>query len=197
MQLAGEAIGPITEAIGRDTEAINEKIEQHTKNVEKAAQAGPAAISSAQIVARAIASDMEGYAQALKPSIKKMAEVSQTFSDSSLAWLSRLEPTSDKEEIETYRDSLTELKANLTGTRDSMAGFREAIANTQGWSARVDKANRKVMSELDTLINTLDYLLAFTSRAGEVAEEKLREAERASSEPEDDDTSDNPAEPIA
>ncbi len=198
MQLAGEAIGPITEAIGRDTEAINEKIEQHTKNVEKAAQAGPAAISSAQIVARAIASDMEGYAQALKPSIKKMAEVSQTFSDSSLVWLSRLEPTSaNKEEIETYRDSLTELKANLTGTRDSMAGFREAIANTQGWSARVDKANRKVMSELDTLINTLDYLLAFTSRAGEVAEEKLREAERASSEPEDDDTSDNPAEPIA
>ena len=102
-----------------------------------------------------------------------MAEVSQTFSDSSLVWLSRLEPTgANKEEIETYRDSLTELKANLTGTRDSMAGFREAIANTQGWIARVDKANRKVMSELDTLINTLDYLLAFTSRAGEVADRR-------------------------
>ena len=37
-----------------------------------------------------------------------------------------------------------------------MAGFREAIVGTHGWSTRVDRANRKVVSELDSLINTLE-----------------------------------------
>jgi len=195
IQSAGEAIGPIGEKITKDTEAINEKIQLHTKNIEKAASAGSGSVSAAQIVARALAADMEGYAQALKPSIKEMAEVAQTFSDSSLVWLSRLESSpSNLEEIQTYRNQLADLKDTLTGTRDSMVGFREAILGTQGWSTRVDRANRKVVSELDALITTLDYLLAFTSRADEIADEKLREGERVD---DGDGPREAPAEPAS
>jgi hypothetical protein len=179
MQSAGEAIGEIGEKISGDTAVINEKIELHTKNIEKAVAAGSGGISAAQVIARAVASDMESYAQALKPSIKEMSEVAQTFSDSSLVWLSRLEPTEPNlEEIRAYAADLSGLKATLTKTRGSMAGFRDAIAALEGWSVRVDRANRKVISEIDALLTTLDYLLAFTSRGGEIADEKLQEGER-------------------
>ena len=55
-----------------------------------------------------------------------------------------------------------------------MLGFRGAIESTKGWSARVDRANHKVMAEIDKLVSSFDYLLASASRGREIIEEKLQ-----------------------
>jgi hypothetical protein len=47
------------------------------------------------------------------------------------------------------------------------------MGGIKGWSARVDRANRKVSAQIENFINGLEYLLAWTSRASEIIDEKL------------------------
>ena len=83
MVTASEATVSIGERIGNETEAIGTKIGHHTKSIEKAANASSGSIPAAQIVARALASDLENYADSLKGPVQEMDEVSHLFSDSS------------------------------------------------------------------------------------------------------------------
>lgn len=171
---AADSLGVIGEAISGETASITGKISIHSENLQKAANANSGSIPAAQIVARALADDLEAYAQGLKTPIDEMEDVSHVFSDSSLVWLSRVEITEDnRAELEQYNGSLGGLRDTLGETRASMTGFKEAIDGVKGWSARVDRANRKVLTEIDKLINILDYLLASVSRGQGIAEEKL------------------------
>ncbi len=178
MMAASEATMSIGERISSETEAITTKIGHHTKSIEKAASASSGTIPAAQIVARALAGDLENYAQSLKEPVREMNEVSHLFSDSSLVWLSRIEITSDNRgEVKDFAQNLSNLQDSITQTRESMLGFREAIESTKGWSARVDRANRKVIAQIDNLVSSFDYLLASTSRGREIIEEKLADVE--------------------
>jgi hypothetical protein len=171
---AAESIGVAGEKFNVETEAIGEKIVLHSEHLQKANSASSGSIPAAQVVARALAADLEGYAEALKEPVKEMDDVSHLFSDSTLVLLSRVEINDEnREENEQYKATLDGLQATLVETRASLSGFQEAIASTKGWSARVDRANRKVSGQIEKVINSLDYLMASTSRASEIIDEKL------------------------
>jgi uncharacterized protein Yka (UPF0111/DUF47 family) len=80
-------------------------------------------------------------------------------------------------EVTDFDQSSSNLQDSITQTKESMLGFRKAIESTKGWSTRVDRANRKVIAQIDNLVNSFDYLLASTSRGREIIEEKLADVE--------------------
>jgi hypothetical protein len=174
MLSASESIGTVGEKFNAETEAIGKKITLHSERLQKANSASSGSIPAAQIVARALASDLEGYAEALKEPVREIDELSHLFSDSTLVWLSRVEIADEnREEVEQYKTVLDGLHATLIETHGSLSGFRDAIESVKGWSARVDRANRKVSGQIEKVIGSLDYLLASTSRASEIIDEKL------------------------
>jgi hypothetical protein len=68
---------------------------------------------------------MSAWAVDFDERVSRVDELSHLFSDSTLVWLSRIEVADEnREEFEQYKATLDGLLVTLTGTRDSLSGFR-------------------------------------------------------------------------